>query len=419
MTQIKIKDVIGKNYDIFWNDKHFYRVVKGSRGSKKSKTIAINMIYRIMKYPESNLLVIRRVFNTLRNSCRADLIWAINRLKVNHLWKIPKGEHTLTYLPTGQQILFAGLDDPLKLTSITVAQGYLNFVWIEEAFQIEKQEMFETLEESIRGILPSHLFHQITLSFNPWSEDHWLRKRFYNDTYDREYTDDLIYAITTDYTMNEFLDEVTLKRFEEMKIKRPNRFRVAGLGEWGIAEGLVYNNWEVLEFDPVKLLRSDFSLEAAFGLDFGFTNDPSAFIAVIVDLRNKRLFIFDEFYKKRLLNNEIAEEIKIRGYSKDEITADCAEAKSIEEIRGYGISRIKQSSKGKGSVNQGIQYIQQFDIYVHPKCTNTIMEFKNYVWEEKNGITLNKAADNYNHLMDALRYALEKYSTGGVHNILV
>ena len=419
MTQIKIKDVIGKNYDIFWNDKHFYRVVKGSRGSKKSKTIAINMIYRIMKYPESNLLVIRRVFNTLRNSCRADLIWAINRLKVNHLWKIPKGEHTLTYLPTGQQILFAGLDDPLKLTSITVAQGYLNFVWIEEAFQIEKQEMFETLEESIRGILPSHLFHQITLSFNPWSEDHWLRKRFYNDTYDREYTDDLIYAITTDYTMNEFLDEVTLKRFEEMKIKRPNRFRVAGLGEWGIAEGLVYNNWEVLEFDPVKLLRSDFSLEAAFGLDFGFTNDPSAFIAVIVDLRNKRLFIFDEFYKKRLLNNEIAEEIKTRGYSKDEITADCAEAKSIEEIRRHGISRIKQSSKGKGSVNQGIQYIQQFDIYVHPKCKNTIMEFKNYVWEEKNGITLNKAADNYNHLMDALRYALEKYSTGGVHNILV
>lgn len=419
MIRIKIKEVVGKNYDLFWNDKHFYRVVKGSRGSKKSKTIAINMIYRIMKYPESNLLVIRRVFNTLRNSCRADLIWAINRLKVNHLWRVPKGEHTLTYLPTGQQILFAGLDDPLKLTSITVAQGYLNFVWIEEAFQIEKQEMFETLEESIRGILPSHLFHQITLSFNPWSEDHWLRKRFYNDTYDREYTDDLIYAITTDYTMNEFLDEVTLKRFEEMKIKRPNRFRVAGLGEWGIAEGLVYNNWEVLEFDPIKLLRSDFSLEAAFGLDFGFTNDPSAFIAVIVDLRNKRLFIFDEFYKKRLLNNEIAEEIKIRGYSKDEITADCAEAKSIEEIRNYGISRIKQSSKGKGSVNQGIQYIQQFDIYVHPKCTNTIMEFKNYVWEEKNGITLNKAADNYNHLMDALRYALEKYSTGGVHNILV
>lgn len=419
MTQIKIKDVIGKNYDLFWNDKHFYRVVKGSRGSKKSKTIAINMIYRIMKYPESNLLVIRRVFNTLRNSCRADLIWAINRLKVNHLWKIPKGEHTLTYLPTGQQILFAGLDDPLKLTSITVAQGYLNFVWIEEAFQIEKQEMFETLEESIRGILPPHLFHQITLSFNPWSEDHWLRKRFYNDTYDREYTDDLIYAITTDYTMNEFLDEVTLKRFEEMKIKRPNRFRVAGLGEWGIAEGLVYNNWEILEFDPIKLLKNDFSLEAAFGLDFGFTNDPSAFIAVIVDLRNKRLFIFDEFYKKRLLNNEIAEEIKLRGYSKDEITADCAEAKSIEEIRRHGISRIKQSSKGKGSVNQGIQYIQQFDIYVHPKCTNTIMEFKNYVWEEKNGKTLNKAADNYNHLMDALRYALEKYSAGGVHNILV
>ena len=419
MTQIKIKDVIGNNYDEFWNDKHFYRVVKGSRGSKKSKTIAINMIFRIMKYKESNLLVIRRVFNTLRNSCRADLIWAINKLKVNRLWKIPKGEHTLTYLPTGQQILFAGLDDPLKLTSITVAQGYLNFVWIEEAFQIEKETMFDTLEESIRGKLPEHLFHQITLSFNPWSEDHWLRSRFYNDTYDRTYIDDLIYAITTDYTMNEFLDDVTIKRFEEMKIKRPNRFRVAGMGEWGIAEGLVYNNWEILEFDPIELLKSDFSLEVAFGLDFGFTNDPSGFIAIIVDLKNKRLFIFDEFYKKHLLNNEIAEEIKIRGYSKDKIIADCAEARTIEEIKRLGISRIKQSSKGKGSINQGIQYIQQFDIYVHPKCENTIMEFKNYIWQEKNGITLNKPVDSYNHLMDALRYALEDYSAGGVHKILV
>ena len=219
--------------------------------------------------------------------------------------------------------------------------------------------------------------------------------------------------------MNEFLDEVTIKRFEEMKIKRPNRFRVAGLGEWGIAEGLVYNNWEILDFDPIELLKKDFSLEVAFGLDFGFTNDPSGFIAVIVDLANKRLFIFDEFYKKHLLNNEIAEEIKLRGYSKDEIIADSAEAKSIEEIKRLGVSRIKQSAKGKGSINQGIQYIQQFDIYVHPKCENTIMEFKNYVWEEKNGVTLNKPVDNYNHLMDALRYALEKYSTGGVHDILI
>ena len=419
MTQIRIKEVIGKNYDEFWNDKHFYRVVKGSRGSKKSKTIALNMIYRIMKYPESNLLVVRRVFNTLKNSCRADLIWAINRLKVNHLWKIPKAEHTLSYLPTGQQILFFGLDDPLKLTSITVSKGYLNFCWIEECFQIEKESMFDTLEESIRGKLPDGLFHQITLSFNPWSEDHWLRKRFYNDSYDKTYIDELTYAITTDYTMNEFLDEVTLKRFEEMKIKRPNRFRVAGMGEWGVAEGLVYNNWEVLNFDPIKLLREDFKLEVALGLDFGFTNDPSAFIAVIVDLANKRLFIFDEFYKKHLLNNEIAEEIKLRGYSKDEIIADCAEAKSIEEIKRLGVSRIKQSVKGQGSVNQGIQYIQQFDIYVHPKCVNTVMEFKNYIWQEKDGTTLNKPVDNYNHLMDALRYALEKYSVGGVHNILV
>ena len=119
-----------------------------------------------------------------------------------------------------------------------------------------------------------------------------------------------------------------------------------------------------------------------------------------------------------MLNDAIALEIKRRGYSKDEIIADSQEPKSIEEIKRSGISRIKPAAKGQGSVNQGIQYLQQFDIYVHPKCTNVIMEFKNYVWDEKDGTTLNKPVDNYNHLMDALRYSMEKYSIGGVHKLL-
>ena len=156
----------------------------------------------------------------------------------------------------------------------------------------------------------------------------------------------------------------------------------------------------------------------AFGLDFGYSNDSSAFIGSVVDIKNKRLYVFDEFYQKRMLNDAIALEIKRRGYSKDEIIADSQEPKSIEEIKRLGISRIKPAAKGQGSVNQGIQYLQQFDIYVHPRCTNVIMEFKNYVWDEKDGTTLNKPVDNYNHLMDALRYSMEKYSIGGVHKLL-
>ena len=181
--RVHLPEVVGKGYGTFWNFKGRYRVCKGSRASKKSKTTALNIIKRMMQYPEANTLVVRKVFRTLKDSCFTELKWAINRLGVQAYWEVKESPLEMTYIPTGQKIYFRGLDDPLKVTSITVEIGYLCWCWIEEAYEITNEDDFNMLDESIRGAIPEEtgLFKQITLTFNPWNEKHWIRKRFFGE----------------------------------------------------------------------------------------------------------------------------------------------------------------------------------------------------------------------------------------------
>ena len=408
---LKIKknlpQIIGKGYATYWNYKGRYRVVKGGRGSKKSTTTALWIIYKMMQYPLANTLVIRRIFNTHKDSTYTQLKWASNVLGVSHLWKFSKSPLEATYIPTGQKILFRGLDDPMSITSITVEHGHLCWCWFEEAFQVMNEDDFNKVDMSIRGELPKGYFKQITLSFNPWSEKHWLKKRFF------DVKDEDVLAITTNYTCNEFLGEDDKKLFEKMKLNNPRRYNIEGLGNWGIAEGLVYSNFEELDFN-IEDIKKRPNVKSAFGLDFGYTNDPTAFIASLIDLDNMEIFIFDEHYQKAMSNKDIANMIKYKGYSKERIVGDSSEPKSIDDIKRQGIYRLKGARKGKDSILNGIQYIQDFKIYVHPKCENTFIELSNYVWDTKEGNVINKPIDDYNHLMDALRYSLEDIRLGGV-----
>lgn len=166
---LKLSDVVGGGYADFWHFKGRYRVCKGSRASKKSKTTALNIIVRMMQYPQANTLVVRKVYSTLANSCYTELKWAVHRLGVDDFWEFKQSPLEMTYLPTGQKIYFRGLDDPLKVTSITVDVGYLCFCWIEEAYEISNEAQFDILDESIRGAIPDEakLFKQITMTFNP------------------------------------------------------------------------------------------------------------------------------------------------------------------------------------------------------------------------------------------------------------
>ena len=403
--KINIANKVGKGYKEFWNFKGRYRVVKGSRGSKKSTTISMWIIYNMMKYPLANTLVVRRVFNTHKDSTYTQLKWASNNLGVSHLWKFSKSPLEATYIPTGQKILFRGLDDPMSITSITVEHGHLCWCWFEEAFQVMNEDDFNKIDMSIRGEMPPGYFKQITLSFNPWSEKHWLKRRFF------DIKDDDILASTTTYKCNEYLGEDDIQVFEKMKLNNPRRYNIEGLGNWGIAEGLVYENFEELEFNIEDIKRRS-NMKSAFGLDFGYTNDPTAFICTLVDLDNKEIYIFDEHYQKAMTNKMISDMIKYKGYSKEMIIADSSEPKSIDDIQRNGIYRILPAKKGKDSILNGIQFIQDFKIYVHPKCENTIVELSNYVWSNKEGVNINKPIDEYNHLMDALRYALEPIKLG-------
>lgn len=403
--RINIAKVVGRGYKKFWNFKGRYNVIKGSRASKKSKTTALRWIYLMMKYDKSNLLVIRKTYRTLKDSCWTDLKWATRRLEVESLWSFKESPLEATYLPTGQKILFRGLDDPLKVTSITVDYGYLCWAWLEEAFEVNSEADFDTLDESIRGELPPNLWKQWVISFNPWNERHWLKKKFF------DVSNPDILAQTTNYTCNEWLDEADKRLFENMKINNPRRYNVAGLGNWGITEGLVYDN---VHIDYRFELTDMVNYKTVCGMDFGYTNDPTAFFIGFLDEKNKALYIWDELYEKGLTNRMIYDRLMSMGYGKESIVCDSAEPKSIAELRGYGL-RAKAAVKGKDSISHGIQYIQGLTIYIHPRCVNFTTEIQNYTFDkDKFGNSINQPIDDFNHLMDAMRYALEKYAMGRV-----
>ena len=396
--KINLKDKIGRGYATFWNFKGRYRVCKGGRGSKKSTTTAMWIIYNMMKMPLANTLVVRQTFNTHLDSTWVQLKWATQQLGVAHLWTFSKSPLKATYNPTGQVILFRGLDDPMSITSITVPIGYLCWCWFEEAYQVKSEDAFDKVDMSIRGELPEGYFKQITLTFNPWSDRHWLKRRFFDEPNDEDKL-----AITTNYLCNEWLGEDDIKLFNHMQTKFPKRYKVEGLGDWGIIDGLVFDNWKIEEFDHTKIKG-----ELLVGLDFGYVNDPTALICSILDEQNKKLYIFDEHCQKGMLNDAIAQMIVDKGYSKSTIIADSAEQKSIEEIKRKGIYRIKPAVKGGGSIVQGIQQLLQYDIIVHPSCEETIKELENYAWDvDKEGTGINKPIDAYNHCIDALRYSLQ------------
>ena len=399
-VRIHLPDIVGKGYATYWKFRGRYRICKGSRRSKKSKTTALWYIYFMMKYPLSNTLVVRKTYRTLKDSCFTELKWAIKRLQVEHLWQVKESPLEMTYIPTGQKIYFRGLDDELKITSIAVEVGVLCWMWIEEAYEITKEEAFDTLAESILGDCPEGLWKQITLTFNPWSDRTWIKARFF-DVQDPD-----ILAMTTNYMCNEWLSPDDRKEFDRMKRQNPRRYNVAGLGNWGVVDGLVYEKYTEQVF-TLKDLPTD--AQSAFGLDFGYTNDPSALFCGFISLEHRRLYVWDEMYKKGMSNKAIFQEVDRMGYAKEQITGDCAEPKSIDELKGLGLTRIKGAKKGKDSVNNGIQWIQDLEIIVHPRCVNFLTEISQYQWEkDKFGKALNEPEGD-DHLMDAMRYALERF----------
>ena len=398
---IDFKEIIGHNYGDFVNTKKRYRVCKGSRGSKKSKTTALDLIRKLKKYPQANALCVRRYGNTLRDSVFSDLKWAIKKLKMTGDWDWTVSPMQMVNRFTGQKILFRGLDDGLKITSISVDEGVLCFVWIEEAYEIGNEDGFNKLDMSIRGEVPEGYFKQITLTFNPWSANSWIKARFFDNP------DEDTFVKTTTWKCNEWLDEADKSIFLKMQENNPRRYRIEGDGEWGIAEGLIYEKVRFEDFN-VDDIRKIPGVISAFGLDFGFT-DPNSLICSMIDNKNMIIYVFDEWYKTGVTNKVIAQAIKEKGYGGQRIICDSAEPKSIQELKDEGI-KAEPSRKGKDSVNHGIQLIQNYTLVVHPgKCPNFKIEIENYCWAtDKNGKPTDNPDHEFSHGPDALRYGVTK-----------
>lgn len=399
--QVSLSEVVGKGYTEFFNTKKTYVVCKGSRGSKKSKSAALYHIYAMMKYPLSNTLVVRKVERTLRDSCYSDLKWAIERLGVSHLWQCTTSPLEITYKPTGQKIIFRGLDSPFKITSISVPHGVLNFLWIEEAYEILKEDEFNTIDESIRGKLPDGYFKRVTITFNPWSEMHWLKRRFFDVPLDN------VLAMTTTYRCNEWLSETDIAMYEDIRRRSPSRARIACDGEWGVAEGLVFDNWRVEDLSE-QIPRFD-NIRA--GMDFGYAADPNALVKLHIDNKRKTIYVFDEYYQAGMTDAELLRVCK-DFFGTLYVTCDSADPKTIDYLAANGI-RAVGAVKGADSILRGIRWLQGFDIVIDKKCVNFIREISQYAWEkDKYDNIMAKPVDANQHLLDSTRYACESDMLG-------
>jgi len=395
---IKANELVSPAYKDLFTSKERYIVYKGSRGSGKSAGIALSIIYKIITEPYVNWLVIRQFQTTHKDSTFANIKWAVHHLGLDQLFKFTVSPLQVTYTPTGQKIYFRGNDDPLKITSIKADVGYLCRVFWEEAYELKSVDDFNTVEESIRGELPQGGYYQTIVAFNPWSEKHWLKAEFFDDLTKRSRS----VAHTTTYKDNEHLDEGYIAALEEMRVRNPTRARVAVDGEWGVAEGLVFEGlFELEEFDYRKIQGRH-----VMGLDFGFTHDPTAFVKAIV--KDHDIYVYDGFYEQGLLNEPMARMIARHGGIGSKIYADSAEPRTIAELNSRGLKNVVPVGKGRDSNTQRYEFMKNYHYHIHPSVHWLDEEMQTKVYKkDKFGKTLNEPEDGDDHMIQALGYALE------------
>ncbi|EGQ3126379.1 PBSX family phage terminase large subunit [Staphylococcus pseudintermedius] len=388
--------VFNKNiFEILFNYDYFTEVHYGGGSSGKSHGVIQKVVLKALKdweYPR-RILWLRKVQSTIKDSLFED----VKECLINYgIWDMCLWNKTdnKVELPNGAVFLFKGLDNPEKIKSI---KGVSDIV-MEEASEFTLNDYTQL---TLRLRERKHKLKQIFLMFNPVSKLNWVYKYFFE--HGKPMKGVLIRQ--SSYKDNKFLDDMTRENLEMLATRNPAYYKIYALGEFATLDKLVFPKYE-------KRIISDKEvghLPSYFGLDFGYVNDPSAFIHVKIDSDNKKLYVMSEYVKKGMLNNEIAQVINDLGYSKEKITADSAEQKSIMEIKANGIDKIVPAMKGKDSVMAGIQFISQFDIVIDERCYKTIEEFDNYTWKKDKNTDeyYNEPVDTYNHCIDALRYAVE------------
>ena len=376
-------------------DGHRILVFYGGAGSGKSFFVAQRLVYKALR-SRRKILVLRKVNRTTKASTFQLLLDTLDQFGIRDLCNINRTDFTIT-LPNGSMFLCMGLDDPEKIKSITG----LTDAWLEEATEFSLDD-FSQVNLRIRD--PKAENQEVILSMNPVSKANWTYLQFFADNDELTEFRKTVKIVHTNYLDNPFLPQEYVQALLLMKATNEVYYKIYALGEFGSLDKLVYNNWQKMDFDQTKIKGT-----LLCGLDFGYTNDPTRFVASILVEEEKRIYVFKEWGGTGFLNDQIAEQIKAMGFAKSIIMADSAEQKSIEEIKRKGVVRIKPCVKGQGSVLQGIQILQQYEIIVHPSCRNTIEELQNYSWkkDKQTNEYINEPIDAFNHSLDSLRYSLQ------------
>lgn len=377
-----------------FKDKSRYQIPWGGAGSGKSHIVARKLLYRMFNESDvkHNILIIRKVDRTIKKSVWTLMKNIISKWGMYNDFHFNQTDRTMIWKANGSQFMFSGLDDVEKLKSI---EGVTS-VWVEEATEL-LQEDFEQLDLRLRG--EHGCLKQITLTFNPISDQHWIKKIFFDDPIES------VFTLHTTYLDNAFIDAEYKLVMDNKKKSNPRYYNIYALGNWGTAEGLVFHNVEqrLIREEEIK------GLEAIQGLDFGYTNDPSSFHQSYIDIKNKKIFIYDGFYDKGMSNEAIAKKIKEMLLHRHLTTADSSEPKSIDRLKTLGI-KVQGARKGKDSINAGIDFLLEYEIIVNAHLVEFNTEFDNYSWAvDKDGKATNKPVDDFNHFIDSLRYATEKF----------
>lgn len=399
LKNIDLEAVTNDKFRSYLDAQNWMQIFFGGSSSGKSVFLAQRTVRDIIG-GSRNYLVIRNISNTLRDSVFNEIKKVISGWNLDDIFNIRYTDMSIT-CSNGYQILFKGLDDVEKLKSITPEKGVITDIWIEEATETKKEAVTQLLKRLRGG--EKEFSKRITLSFNPINKTHWIYKTYFGQYIEGQTLDtpELLILHTT-YKDNKFLtpqDIILLENETDEYF-----YNVYTLGLWGVLGDIIFKNWEVrdIKAGPIYQTFDQFR----HGLDFGYSNDPTAYNKMYYHRATKTLYITDEINALGITNDQIADRIKPYCGS-DIVTCDSAEPKSIDELKKYGIS-ARGALKGKDSINFGIQWLQQQKIIIDITCQETKNNFEQYHWQKnKDGEVLNVPVDRDNDHIDDIRYAME------------
>jgi len=398
---------------------HTHYVFAGGRGSTKSSFVGgIDIPLLIINNPQCHAVCFRKVANTIQTSIFPQVVWGIHQLGLDEWFSIPKTYSTpIIFKPTGQRIMFMGLDDPMKVKSIKLPFGYIGITWFEELDQFAGENELRTVTQStMRG---GELFWDFRTFNPPISKNNWAN----------EYTEDceLYRADDTLVVRNTYLDVpkewLGIQFFEEadrLKEINPRAYeheymgRAIGTGGDVFPNAAEFDSHGTIDFGDRIIPITDTFDNVYNGIDWGFALDPFRFVKVHFDKNHLDLYIYREFSTTQTRNHTVYDILykeKKLVTNTEQVTADSAEPKSIADFKAYG-AFIRAAEKGPESVRYGIKWLQSLNhIYIDKyECPETYKEFTQYEYEQdKDGNFISDYPDENNHSIDATRYALEKY----------